>query len=64
MEIILGGIIGIVVGALYFLPTLIAIKNRDELGIPKLIICYTVNTFLGWTIIGWIFAFGIAMNGK
>lgn len=40
---------------LYFLPTIIAILNKKPAGGILLL-----NTFFGWTIIGWVMAFILA----
>jgi hypothetical protein len=40
----------IVLGALYFLPSIVAHNKRSFAGI------FLLNFLLGWTVIGWIFA--------
>jgi Superinfection immunity protein len=40
----------LILTALYFLPSIIGKDKRDAMGI------FLVNLFLGWTLIGWVFA--------
>jgi hypothetical protein len=49
------GLIGLV---LYFIPSIVAIRKRSYLIVPILFI----NFFFGWTIIGWIVAFVLALK--
>lgn len=44
------GLIAIFAGPIYFLPTIVGLNNRNSTAILVL------NTFLGWTGIGWIAA--------
>lgn len=47
-----------VLGLLYFLPVIIAgSRNHHQLG-PVIVI----NTFLGWTLIGWVAALAMAVS--
>jgi hypothetical protein len=52
------GVVGVLI-ALYFLPTIIAVcrktTNRGSV--------FTMNLLLGWTIIGWWMALGLASSG-
>jgi hypothetical protein len=50
----------ILVGCLYFLPSIIAGLKRKKSIVSILI----MNIFLGWTIVGWIVAFIWAMVGS
>jgi len=47
-----GLIILLVVGLIYFLPTLVAYNKKRKNKLAILV----VNTFLGWTFLGWIIA--------
>jgi hypothetical protein len=49
----------VVLGALYFLPALIA-RKRNLLNTTSVFI---VNLFLGWTLIGWVGALAWALAG-
>ncbi|HCC03589.1 MAG TPA: superinfection immunity protein [Clostridiales bacterium] len=43
---------------LYFIPSIIAIKKRHK-DLSKILM---INTFLGWTIVGWIISLVIVIN--
>lgn len=64
MEILIGGIIGIILGVIFFAPTLISIRKRKEFGTKKVLIVYIINFFLGWTILGWAIALSMAIENK
>jgi hypothetical protein len=53
-----GGIVVIVVIALYFVPSLVA-YNRRSLNRASVLV---VNVFLGWTFIGWVVALAMAVS--
>ncbi len=48
----------LVLALIYFLPTIIAICRKCNIGLTLL-----VNLFLGWTCIGWIVALVLALKG-
>ncbi|MBE6738593.1 MAG: superinfection immunity protein [Ruminococcaceae bacterium] len=60
MTMIFGAFVGILlmvaIGALYFLPMIIALAKRKNN--KALIIC--LNIFLGWTLAGWIVSLVLA----
>ena len=57
----LTGVIGVIaLVSCYFMPTIVALV-RDKYGAGGVIL---VNFFLGWTVIGWLFAFVWASSGK
>lgn len=43
---------------LYFIPSIIAIKKKHK-DLSKILM---INTFLGWTIVGWIISLVIVIN--
>ena len=43
---------------LYFIPSIIAIKKRHK-DLSKILM---INTFLGWTIVGWIISLVMVIN--
>jgi len=49
-DILSWGLIGMVYGPIYMLPTLIGLHRRSVIAI------FILNLFLGWTGIGWILA--------
>ena len=57
----LTGVIGVIaLVSCYFMPTIIALlRDKHGAGIVAL-----VNFFLGWTVIGWFFAFMWSCTGK
>ncbi len=56
MEALSGLIVLAVVGAIYFLPTIIA-ANRQHHNVGAIVV---VNLLLGWTFIGWVVALAMA----
>jgi hypothetical protein len=44
--------------ALYFVPTIIAMVRRVPNAGPLIV----VNVFLGWTVLGWVLAFAVAVR--
>jgi hypothetical protein len=44
--------------ALYFIPTIVAVKRNANTG-PVIVI----NVFLGWTLLGWVAALALAVAG-
>lgn len=57
--VIEGGVLA-TIGAIYFLPSIIAGMKKRKNSVDILIL----NTFLGWTILGWIIALIWALLGK
>ena len=56
------GLIGVVLLiALYFLPSIIALSRGKESGTSGVVL---VNLFLGWTIAGWLLAFVWSFTGR
>lgn len=53
-------ILAVAVLILYFLPSVIAYSNRN----PDRNSVFVINLWLGWTIIGWITAFGWARDSR
>jgi hypothetical protein len=51
----------ILLAALYFLPTIVALLRRKKQGGVTILF---VNLLFGWTIIGWIIAMAWAGSGK
>jgi membrane protease YdiL (CAAX protease family) len=49
-DILIWGLIGVVYGPIYMLPTLVGLHRRNALAI------FILNLFLGWTVIGWVAA--------
>ena len=45
--------------ALYFLPTIIAVRRGRQIG-PVAV----VNVFFGWSLIGWVVAISMALSDK
>lgn len=58
METVTGLFYFTVIGFIYFLPSLAA-RGKSSFGSV-----FVVNLFLGWTIIGWIIALAIGVNGE
>jgi len=57
----LAGVIGVIfLVSCYFMPTIVALV-RDKRGAGSVAL---VNLFLGWTVIGWFFAFMWSWTGK
>ncbi|WP_455402909.1 superinfection immunity protein [Streptomyces bambusae] len=50
----------LVVGLLYFLPTLVAITR----GVPNTGSVIVVNLFLGWSVVGWVVALAMAARSR
>lgn len=50
----------VVIGGLYFTPTIIALKRKHH----NLGAVIALNTVLGWTFIGWIIAFIWSFTNK
>jgi hypothetical protein len=48
----------IVVGALYFIPLIVAMVRH----VPNVGSVAVINIFLGWTIIGWVVALAMAVR--
>ena len=56
------GIVGVILlFALYFLPSIIALCRGKESGTSGIVL---VNLFLGWTIAGWLLAFVWSFTGR
>jgi predicted Abi (CAAX) family protease len=49
----------LILGALYMLPTIIAMLRRRQAASVTVI-----NLFLGWTIIGWVIALAMAVSER
>ena len=47
----------LVVGAIYFIPTIIAAVGKHPLVAPVVVL----NVFLGWTFVGWVVALALAV---
>jgi hypothetical protein len=45
---------------IYMLPTIVA----ESRGVANVAPCFVVNFFLGWTLIGWVAAFVLALSGE
>lgn len=52
------GIIFLILGALYFTPSIVAKRNKNFLSV------LVINTVLGWTFIGWVVALVMAKGEK
>lgn len=58
-EIISGLILWLVIAGLYFIPFIVASKNKEHSNPTGVFI---LNVFLGWTLIGWVIAFAWAFS--
>lgn len=52
MKSLIGFILFIIIGAIYFIPTIRAYKIKHRQKDP----IFLINIFLGWTFIGWLIA--------
>ena len=52
-------LVALVTIPLHFLPTIIAVRRKS----PKITSVVLVNILLGWTVVGWVAALIIALNG-
>lgn len=48
-EIMLGIIFWVLLLAMYFMPTLVAARNKK----PNITAIFILNLFFGWTVLGW-----------
>src|SRR5262245_1181248 len=53
-----GGVLLIVLLALYFVPTIVAVSRK----VPNVGSVIVINLLLGWTLIGWVVAFAMAVR--
>ena len=52
------GIIFLIMGVLYFIPSIVAKRNKNFISV------LVINIFLGWTFIGWVVALAVATSEK
>ncbi len=52
------GIIFLIMGVLYFIPSIVAKRNKNFMSV------LVINIFLGWTFIGWVVALAVATSEK
>jgi Superinfection immunity protein len=56
----MGAALIIVLEVVYLVPIIVA-QTR---GITRIGPCFVVNIFLGWTLVGWVVAFVLALTGE
>lgn len=54
------GVVTAVVAMLYLLPSFLAVARKR----PRASLIFIVNLFLGWSIVGWIVAYRLAVNDE
>lgn len=58
-DVIAGLIVLLIVGAIYFLPSIVA-SARGHLSTGSIVV---INLFLGWTVLGWVLSLAWAFSG-